>query len=214
MLQWFQRNFTLPVILLLLANLMPLYGVWFLGWGVFELILIYWFENVIIGVLNIFKMALGRAATPLGVGEKLFSIPFFMFHYGMFTMVHGVFVVALFGPEGMQQNAQGPFDVIFMNDFTSIEGFAVALMLLVLSHATAFYWDFIRNGAYTHSSVKTLMHEPYNRVLVLHLTIIFGGFAVMALQEPLWALVVMIVIKVIVDIISLRKSEKREVSHG
>ena len=212
--QWFQTNLSLPVVLLLLANLMPLYGVWVLEWGVFELILLYWFENVILGVLNIFKMALGRASTPFGLGEKLFSIPFFTFHYGMFTLVHGVFVVALFGPEAMQQQVEGPFDMLLQNDFSLIDGFALALMLLVLSHASAFYWDFIRSGAYAHSSTKDLMHEPYKRVVVLHLTIIFGGFLVMALQEPLWALVVMIVIKVIIDIISLRKSEKREVSHG
>ena len=32
-------------------------------------------------------------------GSKLFFIPFFIFHYGLFCFVHGVFIFAIFGRE-------------------------------------------------------------------------------------------------------------------
>lgn len=44
------------------------------------------------------------------------------------------------------------------------------------------------------------MQLPYNRVLVLHLTIIFGAFPVMALGSPIWGLVLLVVLKTAMDL--------------
>ncbi len=55
-------------IALIAANSIPLFGVIFLGWRVFPILLIYWIENVVVGV-----------------------------HYGIFTTVHGAFIFAMFG---------------------------------------------------------------------------------------------------------------------
>jgi hypothetical protein len=38
------------------ANLIPLVGVLFWGWSTFEVVALYWLENVIIGVINVLKM--------------------------------------------------------------------------------------------------------------------------------------------------------------
>ena len=42
--------------LLVAANLIPLAGVLVWDWSVFHVVVVYWLENVIIGVVNIFKM--------------------------------------------------------------------------------------------------------------------------------------------------------------
>ena len=44
------------------------------------------------------------------------------------------------------------------------------------------------------------MIEPYRRVGLLHLTLILGGFAVMALGKPVYALVVLVAVKIAVDL--------------
>ena len=49
------------LIVLIAANLVPIYGVVFLGWEVFPLLLLFWLENLIIGMYNVLKMML---ATP------------------------------------------------------------------------------------------------------------------------------------------------------
>jgi hypothetical protein len=85
------------VIALLLANSVPLFGVLFLHWEVFPLLLLFWFENVILGALNVLKMFFASPENPIGWAAKVLIIPFFCVHYGMFTFVHGVFVVGLFG---------------------------------------------------------------------------------------------------------------------
>jgi hypothetical protein len=49
------------------------------------------------------------------------------------------------------------------------------------------------------------MKEPYTRVVVLHLTILGGGWAVMALGEPQAALVVLVLVKIAVDLAAHRR---------
>lgn len=46
---------------------------------------------------------------------------------------------------------------------------------------------------------------PYKRVVILRLTIIFGGFAAMALGSPVYALLLLIGIKTALDLKSHQK---------
>ena len=82
-----------PVLALLAANAVPLFGVVFLGWDAFYVVMLYWAENVVIGFYNVLKIALAAAPHPAAHAGKLFLIPFFMVHYGGFTAVHGFFVL-------------------------------------------------------------------------------------------------------------------------
>ena len=91
---------------LLAANLVPLAGVLFWGWSVFALIALFWMENVIIGVFFVLRMLCADPRDPALWAGKLFMVPFFCFHYGMFTAIHGVFVFSMFG--GKSYGAHGP----------------------------------------------------------------------------------------------------------
>ena len=52
--------------------------------------------TVIVGLLNVARMVAAAPDDPLQWGAKLFLVPFFCVHYGMFTAVHGAFVFGLF----------------------------------------------------------------------------------------------------------------------
>src|SRR3954454_1231163 len=103
---------------LIAANVLPLLGVLFLGWDTFSIVALYWSENVIIGAINVLKMitsapdlaaiyaykfsnsgrtdgeladkfaSTARAALRANQASKLFMIPFFTVHYGLFCLVH------------------------------------------------------------------------------------------------------------------------------
>ena len=51
---------TPPVLALVAANLVPLYGVLFLGWEVFQVVLLFWMENVVVGVFFILRLLTAR----------------------------------------------------------------------------------------------------------------------------------------------------------
>ena len=180
---------------LVLANAVPLVGVLLLGWTVFPLLLLYWLENVVVGGFNVLKMLLAKPAEPVYWAGKLFLIPFFIVHFGGFTFVHGVLVVAFFGPKGIQ-----PFDLL-----TAVPAAIRANQLgwgvlsLIASHGFSFYWNYVKNGEYQRASLQALMGQPYGRVMVLHLTMLFGGWIVMLLGSPVGALLVLVALKTAAD---------------
>jgi hypothetical protein len=49
---------------LTVANLVPLFGVVFLGWDAAAIVLLYWIENLIIGLFNVLRMILVKVESP------------------------------------------------------------------------------------------------------------------------------------------------------
>ena len=180
-------------IVLLLANAVPLVGVVMHHWTVFAVILLYWTENVVVGVINVLKIITATPDQPLVWAGKAFLVPFFCFHFGLFTYVHGVFVFALFGGSTYHY----PGDVIAA---LRANGLTTAVGLLVGSHAFSFVHNYLMQGEYKQAALPVLMMLPYGRIIVLHLTVIFGGIAAMALGAPLPALVVLVLLKTALDL--------------
>ena len=56
----------IPLVALVAANMVPLWGVMFFSWDAFYIVLLYWAENLVIGSYNILKMVL---AQPLNSDE-------------------------------------------------------------------------------------------------------------------------------------------------
>lgn len=206
---------TLSAIFLISVNVVPLVGVAFFGWSLFAIMLLYWFENGIIGFLNVFKIALARKTSGTSAftfngrrvssTNKAFVIPFFIFHYGMFWTVHGVFVIVFFGfMDDLSAGGFGGFDP---------RGVAIAAALLLVSHLVSFFMNFVREREYLNVSPAEQMSRPYSRVIVLHLTILGGGFLAGYLGAPLASLVLLVVLKTAIDLRAHFK-EHRDAAEG
>ena len=65
------------VALLLLANLLPLAGVLWFGWDVGMVLITYWLENGIVGLVNIPKILLAKGEGP-GAANRTFIAVFFL----------------------------------------------------------------------------------------------------------------------------------------
>lgn len=178
---------------LLLANVVPLVMVFAEAWSVAEIMLTYWLENVVIGVLNLIRIALCQ--NPKGVIQKLFVMGFFTFHYGMFTMAHGAILFSLlvddqlnigFGPEMV-------FEVV------NTLHLWLPLLALFVSHGFSLIWHYLREGEYKRLNIATLMMRPYGRVVLLHIVALVGGLVVSKLGAPVFALILLIALKTFVD---------------
>lgn len=185
---------------LVVANLVPLYGVLVLGWAVLPILVLFWLENVVIGVLNVLRMAVATPDSAAAWPRKLPLILFFCVHYGLFTAIHGLFVFALFGGEPYQALVDGLWTVDAARD--AIERFALwpALAALAASHLFSFLWNYLGHGEFRAARPDLLMRAPYGRVIVLQVTIIFGGLLTQELHSPLWALLLLVVLKIILDL--------------
>ena len=70
-------------LVLIAANLLPLYGVLVLGWAVLPIMVLFWLENIVIGVLNILRILFAGPADAARWASKLLLVPFFTVHYGL-----------------------------------------------------------------------------------------------------------------------------------
>jgi hypothetical protein len=185
------------VLALMAANLFPLAGVIFLGWDVFPLLVLFWMENLVIGAYTVIKMLLIPGSNA-GWAAKFSLIPFFCLHYGIFTLVHGVFVFVMFGGIliGETPSAEAASTGQKILDYQLGWG---ALILLV-SHGISLFRNYIGAGEYKTSNLNQVMSEPYGRVVVLHITIVLGGFLIMLLGSPLAGLILLIVLKTAIDL--------------
>jgi hypothetical protein len=187
------RPVPLSALVLIGANAVPLLGVIFLHWTVYSILLLYWSENVVVGAFNILRMAVAEPRAIAANASKLFFIPFFTVHYGMFTFVHGMFVLALFGPGGPAMSPAALLAAV------QDAGIGYGVLAIALSHGFSFVHNYLGSGEFKRTSPSALMAQPYARVVVLHLTILVGGLLAKAAGAPVAALVVLIALKTGID---------------
>ena len=173
-----KKRLTIGYFLLILVNLIPLYGVWFENWNASEVFLIYCLETVMLGIVNVFKMIVASTQPNPETGEKkqpasaLFLIVFFIFHYGFFVFVQ---TQIFFKISKLLDSDEFiiPYSQVF-----AVLGYEGKLLLGIFSayYILDFFFNFILNGAYQKSSISKLMVQPYLRIFVQQFVVILGGF--------------------------------------
>ena len=174
---------------LILANVIPLLGVILANWSVGHIIFLYWIESAVIGLLNVARMV---------VIGRLSSIPivvFFTLHYGLFMTVHLAFIVALFF--GADESLGAALAEALEQGHVT----ALAATSFLVSHGISFWINFIGQQEYARRSLDEQMFAPYKRIVVMHLTILFGGWLAVAIGAPIGALILMVVLKTIIDLV-------------
>jgi hypothetical protein len=213
LLAWYRLTSSVgAVVALIVANLVPLIGVLFFGWSVWNILIVYWLENGIVGGFNVLKMAAATGiGTPQGMtmnnrpvagNAKAALIPFFVMHYGIFWVVHGIFVFTL------------PF--LFTGEPGSASGvnpgaIVLAGIALAISHGVSYRWNYLHAGEYRRVSAAQLMFAPYGRLLALHMTIILGAVAIGTTGAQAAAVAILVAIKIAIDL-ALHLAEHRRVA--
>ena len=168
------------LVALVLANLVPLVGVIAFGWDLGLVLLLYWGESAVIFVFSIAKMVrvAGKASFLL--------VPFFLVHAGMFMGGHLVFLLALF----VDRPAAG-----WSSWFGDL---GIGLAALFASHLVSFLVN-VRGRGESYKAPQDAMSGFYGRIVVMHLTIIFGAFLGAIIGFRIAALTLLIVLKTAAD---------------
>lgn len=176
---------------LIIANLVPIAGMVFLGWKLSDVMVLYWAESAVIGFFNLCKIAV------IGRWMALLAGPFFIGHFGGFMSVHFLFIYTLFvnGAQGGNLSDGELADVaqLFVNLWP-------ALAALFVSHAFSFFKNFMGRHEYRGRTLKNQMSEPYSRIIFMHLVLIFGGGLTLILGELTAVLLIVIGLKIFFDV--------------
>jgi hypothetical protein len=200
---------------LIVANAVPLLGVLYFGWDVPTILIVYWLENGVVGLLNVAKILLARGApdgrSVNGHSGNVVLAAFFLAHYGLFWFVHGVFVFAITG-------YADPGFVDLANPIRTVladPGLLFAAVVLLVSHGVSLALNYIGRGEYLTASAGRQMWAPYPRMFVLHITIVFAGVFIIGMDQPEFAIVLLVVLKTALDLVlHLREHGKRANDQG
>lgn len=175
------------------ANSLPIFGVIFLGWNVSDLMFMYWWESVVVGIFTLCKIS--KNEFPIDASRRMLLwgkekplsrsnyLQMFSLHYGLFTAIHGLIVW-----------------VLFLRDWTWSSGVLVSMLVLGMTHGLSFVSNYLYKGEYLRVSLDQLMWAPYARVLVMQMTVLCVGMIVSVGGSTMVGLLVLSVCKLIADL--------------
>ena len=197
-------KFNSSLLSLILVNLIPLAGVFF-GWSVLSILLFYWFESFAVGFFNVIKMYIapvipkGRVNNSPFQGKlaaiitKLIFPQFFMVHYGGFMTGHLVFILAV-------GSISSSGTISFEGILDELKLIILPAIMLFVSHGYSFFKNFIGKKEFENTSVAELMFSPYKRIIIMHITLIFGAFITIVTKMPFYIIALFIVLKTFIDV--------------
>ena len=192
---------------LIIANLSVLAGVLWLGWDAVAVLLLYWHENLIIGVYTLLRMlrAGGLRALPVAV--------FFVFHFGVFCIVHGTLLLHLVLRGGASGGGDGPFSALqgLLADFYASvpASFFWSLAALAISHGVSTVQHALVRNEDAGRSANAIMSDPYGRIVVMHLVVMAGAVVVLQLGSPQLLVLALVALKVVLDVILHVRAHRR-----
>ncbi len=184
------------VFLLLFVNLLTIFFAINEGWNFLTMMWIYWFQSIIIGVFYFIKILRlknypranlyinNELVSQTKVKENHIVAFFFLLHYGGFNLAYFIFLFY----SGREMNG-GP-----IIDPNQINYVYLTILLFFINH----FFSYILNDSKEskEEDVRSLMRRPYERVVPMHLTILFASVF------PQLSLILFLFLKTAVDVIT------------
>ena len=196
--------------LLVAANLLPLAGVLWWGWDVFFLLLLFWCENVIIGIFGIARMIV--AGKNESIAEGLFLPVFFTVHYGGFMFGHFMVLFGMYSghfEDGTVSAEPADYYGILAENLNWL-----AILALFVSHGWSFIENYMGKREHERLTPGQAMALPYRRMFITHIALIAGGFFLVERGQPLGGLVLLIAMKIVLDVFFHRREHARLAPHS
>ena len=199
------RTGLLPVAILIASNLVPIAGILWWGWDAFVLLSLYWLETAVIGFWTILRVVTLPRTSGTFVGRSLLYVAwmagFFTIHAGIFMTVHMVFLWTLFsgGWKAQLHDARDFIRLIVIG-----KGLWMPLLALFVGRGAVFVNDMVNRWMFGRApqqpfSLDATIGGFYQRIMLMHVAIIAGGFAAMAIGSAA-PLVTLVLLKTALDV--------------
>ncbi|MHC4109648.1 MAG: DUF6498-containing protein [Planctomycetota bacterium] len=236
-----ERKITsLPLIVLVLVNLIPVVGVLFFGWDVFVIVGLYWAETIIVGFYALLKFVFAPTRI-VSIRKKLIGTPLFLLFFGWFISGFGVCIIFFFvvfpseflkdptltlpmpendlfkvhwpGPLALYQLGIESGRIMY---YTMPKRAILVVFCLIVSHGLSFIINYILKEGRNHPNFRIHTADPGVRILILHISLMIGGFLILIFKPHVTILVCMVILKCLIDAklyLSQQKKVKIKVSN-
>lgn len=182
------------------GNLLPLLGIFYLGWDATTLIILYWMETAVVGIWLAIRLAFASdSALPTNLHASRTTTPdgpalavFLLLHGGFFMFIHMFFLTGI-APGEWSRHLASPQAFLF--------GFVIPTGLWIPVAGL-----FAVRGALTLDEIRSnrdtghLVAGFYLRIIVMQLVIILGGMVALLLGNPVVLLVLIVALKTIGEV--------------
>ena len=199
------------VVLALLINAVPLIGVLYFEWSAINVLVLYWFENLMIGFCTLIRLVLHRRWTRKRgywrhsnrLGIQVNNKPAEMGLIGEyatgtfgFTLGHGIFVGAI----AMIVHQNYPDQPMWQLSWAQVFRGAMAIAAFLGIELAI---DLTRIRSASFAAIRDYAQARMGRIIVLHLAIIFGMMGMAWSGSPMAVLYVLIGLKALADLLGV-----------
>lgn len=206
-----RKKYWISILLIILTNILPLFGAILFNYNLLEILSIYWYEAIIIGFFCILKLLIGPKPILSGIIIALF----FILHFGLFMISFAMLIDSLLGTFFEYSNT-------IINNVMNIDKYL--LSALFINNLILFIYNYIIKGEYklyrkinlskkNSESIKfigDLTLTLYKRVLVLSSFVLFYTFLMMPFSNNgIFPLIALVLSTIYVDIVYYIKSQDK-----
>jgi hypothetical protein len=197
------------------------------NWGVVQLIVLYWFEALVLGGFNALRLVVVGlfGEEPFGatlarwvsvsLGQRLLltviGVGFFLFKFAGFALV--VAASFLWVSLELKHLATGPSSPGAVTWLGAAQvPMSPVIVILVASHGVSFVWNFLIGREYRTQNVPALVVWPYARMAAVAAVVVFGLLVIMlfpAAGHAHLSVIVFVLLKTVADALSHRWEHRR-----
>lgn len=181
------------LIALVVMGVIPIWGLLYFDWNAGQVIVLFWIESLIVGVFTWLRVR-DAERNPDSRAEPFQVSSFFLMHYGLFWLVHGVLtwvllLVFLPSSDGGWRNIAQDSNVW------------KAVMGLLLLQTMVYWREWARPQAWRGADPSQEIFRPYGRVMALHLAVLIGFWIAAFAGGGREVAIILCVIKLVVDLV-------------
>jgi len=212
---------------LIAVNLINILMAIIFKWSIYDVMLVYWFQSVSIGIFTFYKLynypmekikkgmngdktlEVNDLAVTNPKAAKIIIAGFFAMHYGLFHLVYIIFIVGFAYSEGFPLNLVGGLVgalLFFANHFYSY-------LIYKDKDNNLTETDFGNTQSSAELSIADIFSKPYTRIIPIHLTIMAGGIISHIITggpfQNIFILLIFMGLKTFMDVIAHKKKHKQ-----
>jgi hypothetical protein len=194
-------------------------GIFVFDWKPEVVIIAYFLETIIIGIIHVFKLIIvlrfgdeqihAEPDPKVGILGGVAAIPFFIFHYFFFIFVQSIFIFTMLA--NIVPSTNSSFNVFGNYAFLLAQhDVLIAFIALAFSNVALTLKDFIIPGEYRRTTISKLYFKPYVRIFIQQFVTILAMFFTMISSSAIAGAILIIAFRLIVDLFLQRASSNKE----
>lgn len=206
------------------ATAIPIVGIIAFGWSGIQILLLYWFENALVGVFSLLRLALSKPVYE-NRADYLKAHPWLLQHYPLSAED---WAIAKKLPVTRYGSYKEFFVPLFLGHYTFfllVHAFLIATLVaklpgwewwrlfenewsvglgmavgsIAVTHGWRFWTEDLQGRRFTRSCPFLTMVYPYRRLLVLQVALLLGGLAIVKFALPAALAILLILVKAAFD---------------